>query len=163
MDPNICEKVRLREKEKRQMVKIRELRKEDIEAVSIMEAKSFSMPWSAKDFEQLIEDEKSIYMVAELEGRVVGCCGVTNVSGEGNINNVVVDEAYRSKGIAYTMMQELICVGRNNGILEFTLEVRVSNMPAIKLYEKLGFVSEGIRPRFYEKPVEDAMIMWIRR
>lgn len=144
------------------MVKVHRLRKDDIEAVSAIEAKAFSMPWSAKDFEQLIEDEKSLYLVAESDGQVVGCCGVTNACGEGNINNVVVEEAYRGKGIAYFMMQELLRLGREFGIQEFTLEVRVSNTPAIHLYEKLGFVSEGIRPRFYEHPIEDAMIMWIR-
>lgn len=144
------------------MVRIRELEMGDIEAVSIMEAQSFSMPWSAKDFEQLVSDEKSLYLVAEADGLVVGCCGVTNVCGEGNINNVVVQEAYRGQGIAYAMMQELLVRGREMGCTEFTLEVRVSNAPAIHVYQKLGFVSEGIRPRFYEKPVEDAMIMWIR-
>lgn len=144
------------------MVRIRELEMGDIEAVSIMEAQSFSMPWSAKDFEQLVSDEKSLYLVAETDGLVVGCCGVTNVCGEGNINNVVVQEAYRGQGIAYAMMQELLIRGREMGCTEFTLEVRVSNAPAIHVYQKLGFVSEGIRPRFYEKPVEDAMIMWIR-
>lgn len=144
------------------MVRIRELEMGDIEAVSIMEAQSFSMPWSAKDFEQLVSDEKSLYLVAETDDRVVGCCGVTNVCGEGNINNVVVQEAYRGQGIAYAMMQELLVRGREMGCTEFTLEVRVSNAPAIHVYQKLGFVSEGIRPRFYEKPVEDAMIMWIR-
>lgn len=144
------------------MVRIRELEMGDIEAVSIMEAQSFSMPWSAKDFEQLVSDEKSLYLVAETDGLLVGCCGVTNVCGEGNINNVVVQEAYRGQGIAYAMMQELLVRGREMGCTEFTLEVRVSNAPAIHVYQKLGFVSEGIRPRFYEKPVEDAMIMWIR-
>ena len=144
------------------MVKIRKLEKRDVETVSMIEAQSFSMPWSAKDFEQLIEDEKSLYLVAELDGQVIGCCGVTNVCGEGNINNVVVSERYRSKGVAYSMMKELLGQGYEMGCLEFTLEVRVSNAPAIHLYEKLGFVSEGIRPRFYERPVEDAMIMWIR-
>ncbi|MBR2402368.1 MAG: ribosomal protein S18-alanine N-acetyltransferase, partial [Lachnospiraceae bacterium] len=117
----------------------------------------------AKDFEQLLEDEKSLYLVAKIEDEVVGCCGVTIVCGEGNINNVVVDEAYRGQGIAFAMMQELLNQGRQQGSVEFTLEVRVSNAPAIHLYEKLGFVSEGIRPRFYERPVEDAMIMWIRQ
>ena len=145
------------------MVKIEKLQKEDIEAVSRIEAAAFSMPWSAKDFEQLLEDEKSLYLVAKIEDEVVGCCGVTIVCGEGNINNVVVDEAYRGQGIAFAMMQELLEQGRQQGSVEFTLEVRVSNAPAIHLYEKLGFVSEGIRPRFYERPVEDAMIMWIRQ
>lgn len=145
------------------MVKIEKLQKEDIEAVSRIEAAAFSMPWSSRDFEQLLEDEKSLYLVAKIEDEVVGCCGVTIVCGEGNINNVVVDEAYRGQGIAFAMMQELLNQGRQQGSLEFTLEVRVSNAPAIHLYEKLGFVSEGIRPRFYERPVEDAMIMWIRQ
>lgn len=145
------------------MVKIEKLQKEDIEAVSRIEAAAFSMPWSVKDFEQLLEDEKSLYLVAKIEEEVVGCCGVTIVCGEGNINNVVVDEMYRGRGIAFAMMQELLERGRQQGSVEFTLEVRVSNTPAIHLYEKLGFVSEGIRPRFYEKPVEDAMIMWIRQ
>lgn len=145
------------------MVRIRELEKHDIEAVSIIEAQSFSMPWSAADFEKLVADEKSLYLVAEIDGQVVGCCGVTNVSGEGNINNVVVQEDHRGQGLAYAMMQELLLRGREMGCAEFTLEVRVSNAPAIHVYEKLGFVSEGIRPRFYEKPVEDAMIMWIRQ
>ncbi len=145
------------------MVRIRELEKRDVEAVSVIEAQSFSMPWSAADFEHLVSDEKSLYLVAEIDDQVVGCCGVTNVSGEGNINNVVVQEAYRGQGLAYAMMQELLKRGREMGCTEFTLEVRVSNAPAIHVYQKLGFVSEGIRPRFYEKPVEDAMIMWIRR
>ena len=58
------------------------------------------------------------------------------------------------------MLQELFVVGESIGVENFTLEVRVSNAPAIHIYEKLGFVSAGVRPRFYEKPVEDAMIMW---
>ena len=163
MSLSICAKARRREKEKKKMVNIRELQKEDIAAISAIEAKAFSMPWSPKDFEQLIEDEKSLYLVAEEDGEVLGCCGVTNILGEGNINNVVVEQQHRGKGIAYAMMQKLIRLGREMGVVEYTLEVRVSNAPAIHLYEKLGFVSEGIRPRFYERPVEDAMIMWIRR
>jgi len=59
-------------------------------------------------------------------------------------------------------MTRLIEEGYAMGIAEFTLEVRVSNAPAISVYEKCGFVSEGVRPKFYEKPVEDALIMWKR-
>ena len=60
------------------------------------------------------------------------------------------------------MLEELLRLGNERGITAYTLEVRVSNAPAIHLYEKFGFVSEGIRPKFYEKPTEDAMIMWRR-
>ena len=93
---------------------------------------------------------------------MVGSCGVTNVSGDGEIDNVVVDEAYRNRGIATAMLEETLRRGYAMGVEAFTLEVRVSNAPAIHLYEKAGFVSEGIRPRFYEKPVEDALILWKR-
>lgn len=141
---------------------IRELRAEDVEPLSVIEARSFSMPWTAADFARLIEDRNSCYLVAEEDGRVVGCCGVTNVSGDGEIDNVVVDEAYRNRGIATALLRETLRTGYAMGVEAFTLEVRVSNAPAIHIYEKAGFVSEGIRPHFYEKPVEDAMILWKR-
>ncbi|MBQ9140827.1 MAG: ribosomal protein S18-alanine N-acetyltransferase [Lachnospiraceae bacterium] len=145
------------------MVRIRELQSEDVEQVSALAAKAFSMPWSATDFQQLIEDENSLYLVAESEGEIVGSCGVTNICGDGDVNNVMVAEEYRGRGIAQALMQALLKLGTEQGIENFTLEVRVSNTPAICVYEKLGFVSEGIRPRFYERPVEDAMIMWKRK
>lgn len=141
---------------------IRELSDEDVEPLSVIEARSFSMPWSAADFSRLIQDRNSQYLVAEVEGRVVGCCGVTNVSGDGEIDNVVVDEAYRNRGIATALLRETLRRGYAMGVEAFTLEVRISNAPAIHIYEKAGFVSEGIRPHFYEKPVEDAMILWKR-
>ncbi len=123
----------------------------------------FSMPWSPEDFLHLVQDPNSLYYVAEEDGRIVASLGVTNVLSEGNINNVVVEEASRGQGIATRMMDLLFAEGEKMGIVDYTLEVRVSNKPAIALYEKLGFVSEGIRPRFYERPVEDAMIMWRRK
>lgn len=145
------------------MVVIRRLEERDVEAVSILNGTAFSMPWSPKDFLHLVQDPNSLYYVAEEDGKIIGSLGVTNVLSEGNINNVVVEEAFRGKGIATRMMNILFQEGDELGIVDYTLEVRVSNQPAIALYEKLGFVSEGIRPRFYERPVEDAMIMWRRR
>ncbi len=144
-------------------IEIRELREEDIEALSRIESESFSMPWSAKDFRDLLTREYCMYLTALAEGEVVGCCGMTNLCGEGNIDNVVVAERFRNKGIAGAMLRELIAKGEKAGITAFTLEVRVSNVAAVHVYEKLGFLSEGIRPKFYEKPVEDALIMWRRR
>lgn len=144
-------------------IEIRELREEDIEALSRIESESFSMPWSAKDFRDLLTREYCMYLTALAEGKVAGCCGMTNLCGEGNIDNVVVAERFRNKGIAGAMLRELIAKGEKAGITAFTLEVRVSNAAAVHVYEKLGFLSEGIRPKFYEKPVEDALIMWRRR
>lgn len=144
-------------------ITVRRLKPEDVEPLSLIEARAFSMPWSAKDFADLIDRNHCLYLVAEVQGQVVGCCGFTNCGGEGNIDNVVVDEPFRGKGIGGMLLQELLRQGEELGIQDFTLEVRVSNEPAIHVYQKLGFVSEGIRPRFYEKPVEDAMIMWRRK
>lgn len=145
------------------MVSFRRLCEGDVEALSIMAAECFSVPWSAKAFAELVNDEKSIYLVAVRDKEVVGCCGVVNSYGDGDIDIVMVKEKERGQGIAYAMLQELLKIGETIGVENYTLEVRVSNAPAIHVYEKLGFVSEGIRPRFYEKPTEDAMIMWKRK
>ena len=143
-------------------IEIRELQDSDIESISAIEQVSFSMPWSPQDFRDLLSRDYCFYLVAVADGKVVGCAGLTNICREGNIDNVVVAPEYRGQGIATGLLEELLIQGEAQGIEAFTLEVRVSNAPAIHVYEKLGFVSEGIRPRFYEKPVEDALIMWRR-
>lgn len=143
-------------------IQIRELQDGDIESLSAIEAASFSMPWSPQDFRDLLSRDYCLYLVALVDGQIVGCAGFTNICNEGNIDNVVIAEAFRGRGIATRLLTELLSRGEAEGIEAFTLEVRVSNAPAIHVYEKLGFVSEGIRPRFYERPVEDAMIMWRR-
>lgn len=144
-------------------IRIHRLRREDVEAVSRIEEDSFSMPWSPKDFEELVEAPGTLYLVAEADGETAGCCGVTDISGEGDINNVVVAAKFRNRGIAQALLRELLRQGEEMGIGDFTLEVRVGNAAAIHVYEKLGFVSEGVRPGFYDKPKEDAVIMWRRR
>lgn len=143
-------------------ITIRKLREEDIEPLSEIEAASFSMPWSPKDFADLLSRPYCTYLVAEVDGVVVGSCGMTNICNEGNIDNVVVAESFRGQGIARKLMRELIALGESMGVEAYTLEVRISNKAAIHVYEKMGFVSEGVRPRFYEKPTEDALIMWRR-
>lgn len=141
---------------------IRLIERADVERISELEEETFSMPWSRSAFIEMIEKEDARYYVAELEGRIVGGCGVLMIAGEGNITNVVIDKDVRNRGIGTKLLQFLIEDGYSNGLNAFTLEVRVSNEAAIHVYKKLGFFSEGIRPGFYEKPAEDAMIMWKR-
>lgn len=141
---------------------IRRLEEKDIEPLSRIEAEAFSMPWSPQDFADLLSRTYCTYLVAEIDGEVVGSCGMTCICNEGNIDNVVVADPFRGKGIGQKMLLELLALGETEGVEAFTLEVRVSNKAAIHVYEKLGFVSEGIRPGFYDKPTEDAMIMWKR-
>ncbi len=144
------------------MLQVREMTASDVETVSLLESKVFSMPWSAGDFLEMIEADYAYYYVAEEDGVIVGCCGIRNIAGEGEITNVVVAEEHRKKGIGQKMLEYMLDVAEASGIGDCTLEVRASNQEAIRLYERLGFVGEGVRPGFYEKPVEDALIMWKR-
>lgn len=147
------------------MFLIRKLEKQDLDAVCRMEEETFSMPWSRDDFMEMIEADYAYYYVAidEKNGpEPVACCGIRIIAGEGQITNVVVAQRQRKRGIAYLLLDRAIAETQQAGAEVFTLEVRVSNQAAIHLYEKLGFKSEGIRPDFYEKPEEDALIMWRR-
>ena len=141
-------------------ITVRELRDSDVEPLSMIEAASFSMPWSAQDFRDLLSRDYCLYVVAEADGEVAGCAGLTNCCNEGNIDNVVVAERFRGQGIARRMLTDLLAGAEEKGMEAFTLEVRVSNEPAIRLYHHLGFEDAGIRKGFYSKPLEDALIMW---
>lgn len=142
------------------MIEILEMTKEDVPVVSRIEEETFSMPWSAKDFLEMIQCEYAYYVVAKEAGEILGCCGIRNMCGDGEITNVVVKESSRKKGIGEAMLRGLMEQSRRIGVRNYTLEVRESNRVAIRLYEKLGFTVEGRRKDFYEKPKEDALIMW---
>lgn len=95
--------------------------------------------------------------------RIVGICGVKKIFEEGEISNVAVRPGFRGRGISRRMLETLLQEARDDGVEDFTLEVRAGNDVAIRLYESLGFLTEGVRPHFYDKPVEDGLIMWLRR
>ena len=141
---------------------IKPLTEEYVDQVCVLEEEAFSMPWHRESFLEMIENKNACYLVGMLDGHVVASCGLRNIVGDGEITNVVTAGNMRGKGIAEKMLLELMEQGVQMGVEAFTLEVRKSNDAAIHLYEKLGFVSEGIRKNFYEEPVEDALIMWKR-
>lgn len=144
------------------MVTFRKMEERDVEEVSRIEEETFSMPWSPKSFLEMIQSKDAYYIVAEQDGKILGSCGVLQALDEGNITNVVIEKESRGQGIGTAMLGFLMKEGEKRGITAYTLEVRVSNVSAIHVYEKLGFVSVGIRKNFYEKPKEDANIMWKR-
>ncbi len=101
---------------------------------------------------------------------ITGICGLRVIAGEGEITNVSVDRNYRKRGIGAAMLEHVLEEGKKLGIEAFTLEVRCSNQPAIRLYEKFGFIGEGVRKGFYKAAFgqngearEDALIMWKRQ
>ncbi|MBQ4068603.1 MAG: ribosomal protein S18-alanine N-acetyltransferase [Lachnospiraceae bacterium] len=139
---------------------IRYINEEDVLQVSELEKKYFALPWSYDSIKKEVTNDNSIFCVAAIDSKVVGYGGMLIVMDEGDITNIVVDEAYRNLGIGKKIVEFLIEEGDKKGCNSYTLEVRVSNEPAIRLYNKLGFENAGVRPEFYEKPVEDAYIMW---
>ena len=143
---------------------IRRLKKEDAEALSVIESEIFGKnAWTQNDFIETTAIEYAYYLVAEDEKkRIIGACGYRDLCGEADITNVCIIPEMRRRGIAETMLKRLMEHGLEQGVRDFTLEVRSKNTPAIRLYEKLGFIPEGIRPSFYEDPKDDALIMWKR-
>lgn len=145
-------------------VRIRQMTAEDVEDAARLESINLGREaWSQKQLLDALTRDDTVYLVAEMAGRIVGLCGVQNISGDGEITNVSVSGDVRRMGTGYKMMRQLLQRGYGIGVKDYTLEVRASNRPAIALYEKLGFKSEGVRPGFYEGPKDDAVIYWKRK
>jgi ribosomal-protein-alanine acetyltransferase len=147
------------------MIEIAPYRIEHLEQVYEIERLSFSVPWSKGIFADIPELNWVKFFVA-LENNaavennaVVGYCGMNHVLDEGEIINIAVHPDYRSQGIGDLMMREMITYSETNDIVLLMLEVRKSNTVARRLYEKYGFYEVGIRPKYYTKPDEDAVLM----
>ncbi len=144
-------------------IEIRKMTAADIDAVAGLEEENFSTPWKKSDFEDLIDKPDKGCIVALAGENIVGCVVYHNIVGDVDITNVQVKEVFRRQGIAKELMEAAMKEAEETGGVNFTLEVRALNKPAIALYESMGFVSEGVRPGFYEHPTEDAVIMWKRK
>jgi len=124
-----------------------------------LEREVFSSPWSEKALTDTISGNASLFLVCEKDGQVAGYVGSYIVSDEAAITNVAVFPEYRRRRIAEALVEELKRRAREKSCTVITLEVRVSNAPAISLYEKLGFKTVGCRRGFYSHPREDAYVM----
>jgi ribosomal-protein-alanine N-acetyltransferase len=127
--------------------------------VAALEALCFSDAWSEKSVASELTNQLSLWLVAVDGGTVAGYVGSQTVMGWADMMNLCVAPDYRRQGLGRELVLELVRQLRRNGATCLTLEVRVSNAPAIALYEKLGFAQVGRRPRYYEKPREDALIL----
>ena len=127
--------------------------------VALLEQACFSDPWSIQSITSEIANPLSIWLVAVENDRVLGYIGSQSVLGEADMMNLAVSEDARGRGIGEKLVISLVDKLRLNDVYRLTLEVRVSNAPAIKLYEKLGFQIIGRRPNYYYHPKEDALIM----
>ena len=141
---------------------VRKMQPEDLLQVCEIEKDNFSLPWSEKSFLESMERNDTVFLVALNGEEVAGYLGCYCVAGEGEITNVAVKSSYRRQGIGGKLLETLYEEAKVLHTQEFFLEVRESNEAAIGLYARQGFVKEGVRKNFYEKPVENAVIMWKR-
>ena len=137
---------------------IRKMRQEDLEQVAALEQACFSDPWPLNVLAHELENELSLWLVAELNGTVLGYIGSQSVIDEADMMNLAVRADARRQGTAQALVQALCRALAARGVVNLTLEVRASNEPAIRLYERLGFCQVGLRPNYYYHPKEDARI-----
>ena len=124
-----------------------------------MEKLCFSDPWSEKSVASELNNPLAFWLVADDNGRVAGYIGSQTVVGESDMMNVAVHPDYRQQGIATGLIVGLVDQLRKLESHSLTLEVRASNEPAKRLYEKLGFQQVGCRKNYYRNPREDALIL----
>ena len=141
---------------------IRKMQKSDLQEVCKIEKDNFSLPWSERSFIESMERNDTVFLTALAGEEVAGYIGCYCIAGTGEITNVAVKDICRRRGIGAMLLEGLYKAGETLDTREFFLEVRESNEAAISLYSRQGFVKEGIRKNFYEKPVENAVIMWKR-
>jgi ribosomal-protein-alanine N-acetyltransferase len=143
---------------------IEEMRVEDIPAVQLVENASFPVPWPANAFRHELTQNKNAHYVVAREGeQIVGYAGLWLSLDEAHITTFAVLPEHRRRKIGERMLVSLFERAERLGAEWLTLEVRASNLPAQRLYEKYGFRPAGIRRRYYSDNNEDAIIMWTER
>lgn len=138
----------------------RAMTREDADAVAAIESKSFAMPWKREDFWREATNELATYIVGELDGKIIAYAGAWISFNQAEVMNVAVEPELRGQGVGTILFGELIKAVKLRGATAITLEVRPSNIAAIKLYESFGLRSVGRRKGYYLDNGEDALIMW---
>ena len=140
-------------------MEIIKMKESHVSQIAALEKLCFSDAWSENSIRSELSNKLSLWLVAVDGDRVAGYIGSQTVLGWADMMNLCVSPDYRRQGIGEQLTMELERQLREEKVECLTLEVRVSNAPAITLYEKLGFQQVGKRPRYYEKPREDALIL----
>jgi len=142
-------------------VELRRLEAADLDEVEAIERESYPTPWSRSMFDAELRKPSALALGAFTGDDVlVGYAFVSRYVDAWHVMNVAVAHAYRRHGIAVALLERLFEVTASDPRRGYTLEVRVSNVGAIALYEKLGFEARGVRRGYYTDNREDALIMW---
>jgi [ribosomal protein S18]-alanine N-acetyltransferase len=133
---------------------------DDLPAVQAIEQASFTTPWPPHAYRSELESNRlATYLVARAEGELVAYAGIWMMVDEAHITTFAVDPRWRRQRIGERLLLAMLDIARDRRAREATLEVRLSNLAARRLYEKYGFRPVGIRPRYYSDDHEDALIM----
>ena len=145
-------------------MRIAEMKADDLSEIMSIEKVSFPTPWSENMFRKELRTSMSrsfvVRTVAERKDSLVGYINFWIFADEVHLNNIAVRQDYRKMGIAAMMLREMIILSWNEGAQWGTLEVRMRNIDAIRLYERYGYEVQGRRPNYYYDSNEDALIMW---
>ena len=139
---------------------IRSMRLDDIDEVALMERVIFPSPWPRQAFaSELREGTASLCLVARIRNLLAGYLVAWFVMGEAHLGNVAVTPEFRRSGIATRLTKKMIEEAEARAVRMITLEVRASNLPAIKLYRNFGFKTIAMRRNYYTDNGEDALVM----
>ena len=143
-------------------LEFRHLEVRDLAAVEAIERRSYPTPWSRSMFAGELTKSSSVCLGAydTDTDRLVAYLIISRYVDAWHVMNVAVAPDYRGRGIATRLLERLFELTAGDGRRGYTLEVRVSNRSAIRLYEKLGFKARGVRRGYYTDNREDAVIMW---
>lgn len=141
-------------------IRVRIAKSSNLDDIYELDVQTFAMPWSKEALSyDILENDNAFVIVAEYEGEFAGYADIWTVLDEADLNSIAVRVDFRRKGIGDAIMLAMTEILSANGVATINLEVRVSNMPAIKLYKKYGFNECGVRPGYYLDNGEDALIM----
>ncbi|NKB72592.1 MAG: ribosomal-protein-alanine N-acetyltransferase [Candidatus Latescibacteria bacterium] len=136
-----------------------ELRPQYLERILAIERQVFSQPWTERDFSCIFQEEQALSLGLKAADRLVAY-GMGHIDRtEFHLANLAVDQGHRNKGYAGRLVEELLVRARARGCTWCGLEVRISNGTAVQFYQESGFRQVGIRPRYYLRPRENALIM----
>ncbi len=138
---------------------LRRMREADLEVVTELEAQAYSQPWNAHVFAEELSQPSRTYIVIEDQTEVLGYAGLMVVGTEAHVTTVVVHPDRREDRLGTRLMLALAAEAIEQGAKSMTLEVRVSNKAAQRLYRRFGMAPVGMRRKYYQD--EDAMIMWV--
>ncbi|KGP72701.1 ribosomal protein S18-alanine N-acetyltransferase [Pontibacillus yanchengensis] len=142
---------------------VRRMVDEDIDSILTIEEQCFATPWTRDAFDHELHDNPyALYYVIEIEGTIIGYCGLWLIIDEAHVTNIAILPSYRGKRLGNALFNAVLTHARQLGAIQLSLEVRVSNVVAQKMYRRFGLIPGGIRKNYYTDNHEDALVMWVK-